>query len=605
MFVFFGTLFAYKMVNAFFEEKKMDVKDLNNSAVSIQAMFTKAVAGQVAGAGFANFLKDGGEGLASVVGKKDDFVAVKDVKANNKEQDARPVEAKPVENKVVETENKSVAKKDKTDKKSDNKEVSGGERTAKTEVKENEVNEENAVVAVNDKNVENSDVQKPDNENEAIADVSDVAPVTEKVLAQDVAPLPLEVSPEAIVALQNEVVAVFTENGDIVVAAENTDLVQLSETSEVPVFDEVTGQTIQVSGKVVAQNIQTAGQNEALFVLHEVESAELVSVVPAKIEETADRDFNFAKIENMNSTDGDQVLLAQEVVEQAKILDTKIGEDKKVKISVDVNEENFSYTDEVNLVQDKVVLDEVVKSVLSEKTTEAKNSQFGIQANNQMQAPQGISSLAGNTLSAVAAGTTNAVIQNGAEVAKTASVEAISSVTNTSGQIMSSVAVAGAEHKAESVTKAFEPSSKDVYKGLSKEAVEQVKVNITKSAVKGVDKIDIQLKPQELGTVEVKMQISKDGKLQAHIISSKAETMEVLQREVQDLERAFNEAGFETDSGSFSFSFRGDESGNEKDRNAELRSFIGNVLEQDSEDVRAENDNLQDWNPSRGLNIRV
>ena len=64
-------------------------------------------------------------------------------------------------------------------------------------------------------------------------------------------------------------------------------------------------------------------------------------------------------------------------------------------------------------------------------------------------------------------------------------------------------------------------SFKDVYKGMSKEVIDQVKVNITKSAVKGVDKVEIQLKPEDLGHIEVKMQIGKDGKLQAHIIASR------------------------------------------------------------------------------------
>ena len=102
------------------------------------------------------------------------------------------------------------------------------------------------------------------------------------------------------------------------------------------------------------------------------------------------------------------------------------------------------------------------------------------------------------------------------------------------------------------------------------------------------------------------MQISKDGKLQAHIVASRPETMEILQSEVQNLEKAFQDAGFDTDAGSFSFSFQeGSESGREQDRNAELRNFIGNVLEQDSAENAAGNDNLYGWTAEGGLNIRV
>ena len=81
-------------------------------------------------------------------------------------------------------------------------------------------------------------------------------------------------------------------------------------------------------------------------------------------------------------------------------------------------------------------------------------------------------------------------------------------------------------------------------KGMSREVVEQVKVNITKSAVKGVDKIDVTLKPEDLGHIEIKMQISKDGKLQAHIISSRPETMEVLQKDMHVLQKALKTNNF-------------------------------------------------------------
>ena len=67
------------------------------------------------------------------------------------------------------------------------------------------------------------------------------------------------------------------------------------------------------------------------------------------------------------------------------------------------------------------------------------------------------------------------------------------------------------------------------------------------------------------------------------------------------IEQMFNEAGFDTDGGSFSFSFRGEE---EQQHNAELRNFIGNVLEQEANEEFVSNDNLN-WDPSQGLNIRV
>ena len=190
-------------------------------------------------------------------------------------------------------------------------------------------------------------------------------------------------------------------------------------------------------------------------------------------------------------------------------------------------------------------------------------------------------------------------------VSQVAAVEANSSNPNTA-------VVAGSEFvkaaKADASAESNQTSFRDIYKGMSKEIIDQVKVNITKSAVKGIDKIDISLKPVDLGHIEVKMQIGKDGKLQAHIISSRPETMEVLQKEIQTLEKAFNDAGFQTDEGSLSFSFRG---GNQANQNQEhdngLRNFIGDIFEKEASNDLLAGDAFQNqsWNGTTGLNIRV
>ena len=147
---------------------------------------------------------------------------------------------------------------------------------------------------------------------------------------------------------------------------------------------------------------------------------------------------------------------------------------------------------------------------------------------------------------------------------------------------------------------AADTSFKDAYdKGLTREVAEQIKVNITQSAIKGVDKIEIQLKPAELGHLEIKMQISKDGRLQAHIVASDANTMELLQKDLSTLKQAFDNAGFQTEDGSFSFSYRGDEqNNNERER---LRTFIGEVITQDVAEETAANDYIG----VDGVNIRV
>ena len=136
---------------------------------------------------------------------------------------------------------------------------------------------------------------------------------------------------------------------------------------------------------------------------------------------------------------------------------------------------------------------------------------------------------------------------------------------------------------------------------MTRDIAEQIKVNITQSAIKGVDKVEIKLNPADLGQLEIKMQIGKDGRLQAHIIASNAETLDLLQKDLSNLKDAFNNAGYQTDDGSFSFSYRGEEQNNNNERE-QLRNFIGEVIAQDiAEELAANNDYVS----VDGVNIRV
>ena len=135
-------------------------------------------------------------------------------------------------------------------------------------------------------------------------------------------------------------------------------------------------------------------------------------------------------------------------------------------------------------------------------------------------------------------------------------------------------------------------------KGLTREIAEQIKVNITQSAIKGVDKIEIQLKPADLGQIEVKLQIGRDGRLHAHIVASNAETLDLLQKDLSSLKEAFNSAGYLAEDDSFSFGYRGERQDNERQQ---LREFIGEVITHDVEEETAANDYIS----ADGVNIRV
>ncbi|MGO1117872.1 flagellar hook-length control protein FliK [Rhodovibrionaceae bacterium A322] len=92
----------------------------------------------------------------------------------------------------------------------------------------------------------------------------------------------------------------------------------------------------------------------------------------------------------------------------------------------------------------------------------------------------------------------------------------------------------------------------------SQPPADQVAVQITKAVNGGKDKISLQLNPAELGRVDVKLDVGTDGSVKAVISVDRPETMDLMQRDSRMLEKALQEAGLKTDSGSLSFNLKGE-----------------------------------------------
>jgi len=89
-------------------------------------------------------------------------------------------------------------------------------------------------------------------------------------------------------------------------------------------------------------------------------------------------------------------------------------------------------------------------------------------------------------------------------------------------------------------------------------ANEQIAINIQKAIKAGKDQVTIKLQPEELGRIDVKLEVGEDGRVTAQVRAEKPETLELLQRDARGLERALQEAGLRADSGSLSFGLRGE-----------------------------------------------
>jgi flagellar hook-length control protein FliK len=93
--------------------------------------------------------------------------------------------------------------------------------------------------------------------------------------------------------------------------------------------------------------------------------------------------------------------------------------------------------------------------------------------------------------------------------------------------------------------------------GPHRAVVDQISVNIGKAAKGGIERIQIQLKPENLGRVEVRLEVSHDGRVTAAVTADNRDTLELLKSDARGLERALQDAGLKADSGSLSFSLRG------------------------------------------------
>ncbi|WP_025898319.1 flagellar hook-length control protein FliK [Sneathiella glossodoripedis] len=83
---------------------------------------------------------------------------------------------------------------------------------------------------------------------------------------------------------------------------------------------------------------------------------------------------------------------------------------------------------------------------------------------------------------------------------------------------------------------------------------EQVATQITTAVKDGVDQIKVQLNPAELGRVDIKLELGHDGRILAVISADNADSLDLLQQDSKQLEKALQDAGFDTGSDSLSFS---------------------------------------------------
>ncbi len=86
--------------------------------------------------------------------------------------------------------------------------------------------------------------------------------------------------------------------------------------------------------------------------------------------------------------------------------------------------------------------------------------------------------------------------------------------------------------------------------------LQAVAIEIGMRAMRGAKEFAIRLDPEDLGRIDVKLEVSDAGQVQAKVIVEKVETLQLLQRDARTLERAFDQAGLKTTADGLQFTLR-------------------------------------------------
>ncbi|MBO4520819.1 MAG: flagellar hook-length control protein FliK [Alphaproteobacteria bacterium] len=137
------------------------------------------------------------------------------------------------------------------------------------------------------------------------------------------------------------------------------------------------------------------------------------------------------------------------------------------------------------------------------------------------------------------------------------------------------------------------------------ELVDQIKINIKKALKDGLDKIDIVLKPKELGTIKIHLEIGKDGTMKAVLSTARAETLDLLRSDLTALKQALADSGFDLNDQAFSFNYRGERFNEDQHHTHKHTDSFVNSEEEVSETDSVLSANTLSISGRYALNIRV
>jgi flagellar hook-length control protein FliK len=83
-----------------------------------------------------------------------------------------------------------------------------------------------------------------------------------------------------------------------------------------------------------------------------------------------------------------------------------------------------------------------------------------------------------------------------------------------------------------------------------------VAVEIAARATVGSNRFEIRLDPPDLGRIDVRLNVDKQGNVTSHLVVERSTTLDMLRRDAPQLERALQDAGLKTGGDGLQFSLR-------------------------------------------------
>jgi len=267
---------------------------------------------------------------------------------------------------------------------------------------------------------------------------------------------------------------------------------------------------------------------------------------------------------------------------QASGIAKALGDGNKAQVTVSVINESQNLTSKPNAaLATNTVLSGERSSQSSSGQQAGSHSQSGGNQGQTAQAQQAQQAQAAN---AQTQGAQNSAAQAGADAKGLVQAQSVSSTSSAASThagggegVTQAGGVTGAQQTQQSQgqTAAEKASNTQKPEAAGRTVVDQISVKISKAIQAGSDKITIQLRPANMGRVEVKLEMIQDNRLSAMVVADSKETLDLLQKDSRELQRALQDAGLHAESGDLNFSLRGEENQAQKDGDASPRPLSG------------------------------